>query len=143
MNVFFDTSVLVPAVVDQLPNHAACFACFAQYTTDDHTAFCSSHGLAEAYAVLTSLPLPRRISSHDAWKLIENSFLQRLTVVPLLESDYARAIRDVAESGRTGGSVYDALHVAAAKKSDCERIYTYNISHFEPLSAEEIAVTTP
>lgn len=143
MNVFFDTSVLVPAVVDQLSNHAASFACFAQYTTDEHTAYCSTHALAEAYAVLTALPLPRRISSHDARDLIENSFLPRLTVVSLLESDYVAAIKVVAERGRTGGSVYDALHVIAAKKAECERVYTYNISHFEPLSTEEIAVTTP
>ncbi len=61
--------------------------------------FCSTHALAEAYSVLTSLPPPNR--------------------------------------GLTGGIIYDALHLEAARKAGCARIYTYNLAHFRALRASE------
>ena len=79
----------------------------------------------------------------EAWTLIEKSFLPRLTLIALDESDYLGAIKSVALAGRTGGAVYDALHVAAAQKGECERIYTYNLRHFEGLCPEEIILSAP
>ena len=74
MKVLFDTSVLVAAVVDQLPNHVAAHGCFLQYTGEGHTGYCSTHTLAECYATLTALPLPRRVTAADALMLVEKNF---------------------------------------------------------------------
>jgi predicted nucleic acid-binding protein len=143
MNVLFDTSVLVPAVVDQLANHGACFHAFAERTTAPEQGFCSTHALAECYSVLTALPLKRRVTPGDAQRIIDETFLTRLTVVSLETLAYTEAIARVVEHGLFSGAVYDALHVLAAEQAGCSRIYTYNTDHFLPLVSSGLQVTAP
>lgn len=143
MTVLFDTSVLVPALVDQLANHPACFSAFVAATSDGNQGVCSTHALAECYSVLTSLPLRRRITAPEAHRLVEESIVPRLSVVALDMEDYREATRLVAEAGLTGGIIYDALHLAAARKAGCSRILTYNLRHFESLCPQDITVTVP
>ncbi len=143
MTVLFDTSVLVPALVDQLSNHESSFACFLDYTSDPHTGVCSTHALAECYAVLTTLPLARPVTPADARTLIRETLLSRLRVAELQTETYRAAIEGVAEMGRPGGAIYDALHVQVARAMRCQRIYTYNLRHFRPLCPEDILVSTP
>jgi len=144
MRVFFDTSVLVPALVDQLSNHQASFALFSSLAhSNEHKTYCSTHTFAEMYSVLTSLPLPRRISSVEARMLIEESIFKRLQVVELGRKEYLDALENVSRRGLTSGIIYDALHVEAAKEASCSRIYTYNIDHFEALAPESITVSSP
>ncbi len=99
MRVLFDTSVLVPAVVDQLANHAAALDALLGYTNGEHSGYCSTHALAECYATLTALPLRRRILPGEAQQLVEGSLLGRLTAVPLTRDDYVAAIRRVGRGG--------------------------------------------
>ena len=143
MRVFFDTSVLVPALVDQLSNHHSSFAVYYSYTSGENIGYCSAHSLAETYSVLTALPLPKKINSIEARMLIEESILQRLQVVELDKTAYQHALESVSSKGLTNGIIYDALHVEAAQKAACSRIYTYNIDHFEALSPQEITVVSP
>ncbi len=133
--VFFDTSVLVPAVCDQLANHTTSFA--RLITTLDSkktTVHTSSHVLAECYATLTALPLRRRISGPDALNLIETNFIRRLKIITLSESDSLKALRRVASLGLISGQIYDALHLTAAEKSGCQTLFTYNLAHFQSLN---------
>ncbi len=143
MIVYFDTSVLVPALVDQLSNHQSSFAVFHTYTSGENQGFCSTHTLSELYSVLTALPLPRRINSIEARILIKESVLARLKVVEINQVEYIRALENVSAKGLTSGIIYDALHVEAARKSSCSRIYTYNIDHFEVLAPEGLTVSSP
>ena len=41
------------------------------------------------------------------------------------------------------GVVYDALHLIAAERAGCQRIYTYNLAHFNRLKPLGITVTAP
>ena len=111
--------------------------------SDGNRGLCATHALAECYSVLTSLPVSRRITAPEAYRLVEESILPRFTVVALDEDDYRAALRAVTESGLTGGIIYDALHVAAARKERCESILTYNLRHFEVLCPPEITVSAP
>ena len=63
MKASFDTSALVTVIVDQLPNHAVALACYRRLAQRRRgpQAVCSTHALAECYATLTALPLPRRL----------------------------------------------------------------------------------
>lgn len=134
MKAFLDASVLVPIVTDQLASHPAAIACFTSLLNQDgQVVSTSAHALAECYATLTALPLRRRISGPEALRLIEANFIQRLKVISLTQSDYHKALRMVAGSGRISGQVYDALHLIAAKKDGCECLYTYNHRHFQGL----------
>ncbi len=143
MNALFDTSVLVPAVVDQLANHGVCFQVFAAHTSAPERGFCSTHALAECYSVLTALPLRRRVTPGEAQRLIRETFVSRLTVVSLETLAYTEAVARVAERGMVSGAVYDALHVMAAEQAECTRIYTYNTDHFLPLVTGGLEVSTP
>ena len=143
MRVYFDTSVLVPAVVDQLANHEAAFEAFLNHTAGPHRAYCSTHALAECYATLTAVPLPRRILPGEARQLIQESILGRVTAVPLTADDYAHALARVADAGLTSGAVYDALHVCCAERMSIDRILTYNIGDFERCRPRGILITAP
>ncbi len=143
MKVFFDTSVLVSAMVEQLPRHAATHAAFVQHTTGQHTACCSTHALAETYATLTALPLSRRISPDAARRLIEANIIPRLTILPLDAADYAHALQHVSALGLSSGIIYDALHLRAAETAGCERLFTYNTAHFTRLQPHGLLITQP
>lgn len=146
VKVFFDTSTLVTAVVDQLPNHAAALACYRRYARPRRgtaTAICSTHVLAECYATLTSLPLHRRIQPHEASRLIEENFVRHLGIVPLMVADYRAVVNRVAALGLLSGSIYDALHVHCAEREGCGRIITYNVADFVRLKSPDIEIVTP
>ena len=143
MRVLFDTSVLVPAVIDQLPNHQAALDALLGYTDGEHSGYCSTHALAECYAMLTALPLRRRVLPAEARQLVEESLLERLTAVPLTRDDYVDAIRRVSRGGFASGVVYDALHVCCAERIPVGRILTANVSDFERLQPAGIVVVTP
>ena len=143
MTVLFDASVLVPALVDQLANHPTCFSTFATFSSGKHTAVCASHALTEVYSVLTALPLPRRISPLEARRIIEESILGRLGVIELDVEDYRWAVTAVSDSGLTSGIVYDGLHLAAARKAGCSRIYTYNVRRFRRIAPPEVEISAP
>lgn len=143
MRILFDTSVLVPAVVDQLPNHEAALDAFLSYTEGANAGYCSTHALAESYATLTALPLRRRILPVEARQLVEESLLVRLTAVPLTRDDYTDAVRRVSERGLASGVVYDALHVCCAERIPVDRILTHNLADFERLRPAGIGVTAP
>lgn len=143
MNVFFDTSVLIPALVDQLQDHEASFQALVEYTQEPHSARCSTHSLAECYSVLTALPLKRRITSAEAERIVTESIGKQLHVQALSAADYLAAIAMVADRGLTSGAVYDALHVVAATRSKSRRILTYNVRHFRALAPSDTIVSTP
>ncbi|MCC5848845.1 MAG: PIN domain-containing protein [Verrucomicrobia bacterium] len=141
--VFFDTSALVPVVTEQLPNHAAAHARFVSEMKRGHELCCSTHTLAECYATLTALPLPRRISGPEAARLIEVNFSRKLHIIDLNAEDYSKAIELCADLGRISGQIYDALHLFAALKRNCTQLFTYNYAHFQPLAAGRIAISAP
>jgi predicted nucleic acid-binding protein len=145
MKVFFDTSALVTAIVDQLPNHAAALACYRRLAQPRRgpKAVCSTHVLAECYATLTALPLPRRIQPAEATRLIEENFLVHLDVVPLSAADYKVVLTRVTTLGMRSGAIYDALHVRCAERAGCDRIITYNVTDFERLAPLGVEVTPP
>jgi predicted nucleic acid-binding protein len=145
MKVLFDTSVLVTAVVDQLPNHAASLACYrhSRGGKGRDAGLCTAHALAEAYATLTRLPLSPRIQPTDAARLIRTNFDRDLTVVGATREDYDEAIDRVARLGLASGVIYDALHLIAAERLRCERLYTFNLRDFERLEPKRVRIMAP
>ena len=141
MKIYFDTSALVTALVDQLPNHEAALACLA-VACRDHDAVVSTHSLAETYATLTALPLPRRIQPAEARAMVAG-LRRKLGVLPLAARLYERAIERAAGLGFSSGSIYDALHLECAEGAGCRRLHTYNLGHFQRLGPEGLTVLAP
>ena len=131
--IFLDTSVLV--AVAQIPHihHAPSRELWNQCSADQ-TAL-STHTLAEVYSSLTAMPLGMRLSPKNAWLAIE-AFLKRATPVALSAEEYAETLRRTAGLGHSGGMIYDALHLACARKVNAERIYTWNVRHFKMIAPD-------
>ncbi len=133
MKWFFDSSVLVPALLPDHVHHARSFAAFAVATPKN--AGCAAHTLAEVYSTLSKYPGKERISSEYAALLIEQ-LEEKLSLVWLDGDEYRAAIRRMATMGIVGGAVYDWLIAACALKAGTRHLYTWNVRHFDMLGPE-------
>jgi predicted nucleic acid-binding protein len=131
--IFLDTSVLVAVAQVQHEHHRASRDLWRHCSKE--TTAASAHTLAELYSTLTAMPPALRIDPQGALVAIE-TFLRRLTPVALTVEEYLETLRRTADNGRSGGVVYDALHLAAARKVRAETIYTWNLRHFRALAPE-------
>ncbi|HEX2516107.1 MAG TPA: PIN domain-containing protein, partial [Chloroflexota bacterium] len=87
--------------------------------------------LVEAYAVLSRLPPPHRLSPAEGWTLIRASFVDHASDIVSLESDAIRRLLDeMAARGVAGGGVYDAHVVACALLARVDAILTFNARQF-------------
>lgn len=57
-------------------------------------------------------------------------------IVTLSAKEYQETIRDCSQQGWAGGRIYDALHICAAQKAACDRLYTFNVRHFQQLAPQ-------
>jgi len=133
VGLFLDTSVLVPVFLANHPHHAASLALFL--TCDPAVAGCSAHSLAEVYATLTRLPAPHRASPEQAVRCIE-AIAARLSLISLDAPATLATVRAATSQRIAGGAVYDLLIATCAIQSDADRIYTWNLRHFERLGTE-------
>jgi predicted nucleic acid-binding protein len=138
---FFDTTVLVAALLPGHPHHARSFPVFAAATRKQ--AACAAHSLGEAYSTFTRYPGKERMSA-EAAGLVVQEIENRFTLVWLDGDEYCAAIRDMARMGIVGDAVYDGLIAACALKAGAEHLYTWNVRHFDLLGPEiQKRVTTP
>jgi predicted nucleic acid-binding protein len=64
------------------------------------------------------------------------TFLRRIAAIALSADEYIDTLKSCAATGMTGGMIYDALHVASARKANAQRIYTWNVRHFQRVAPD-------
>jgi predicted nucleic acid-binding protein len=133
MKVLFDTSVLVPAIIVNHPQHSVCFSHLRAAKSAQIQGFISTHSLAETYSVITRLPIQPRINPQQA-QIIVVDISQYLQGIPLLVNDYQDAIALMATLNLPGGAIFDALIAQAALKAEVDALLTLNPNHFTRLS---------
>jgi predicted nucleic acid-binding protein len=144
MKTLFDTSVLIAALVEGHPFHRRAQPWLDRALGGEFEWVVSAHALAECYAVLTVLPLAPRLSPDTAARLVHDNIASRARIVPLTAADYRATLRNMAEGGLTGGSVYDALHVKAGAKARIRRLLTFKPDDFRRVWPEgEKSIVTP
>lgn len=131
---FLDTGVLVGAVLEKHPEHAACLEAL------DGTGrpFTDAHALAETFATLTGfykVPVAAAIELTLGLKA-------SLGIEPLSLPDYELAIAEAERRGVMGGGIYDSLHATFARRKGARRIVTRNPSHFAH-AAPDLEILTP
>ncbi len=92
MKLFFDTSVLVAAVLEDHEHHQRSFLALSK--ANRSSAFCAAHNLVEVYATLTRFPGKQRLSAEQAL-LSLSVFENRMTIVALEVREYLVAIRQI------------------------------------------------
>lgn len=141
MKSFFDSNVLVAAVLESHEHHERSFPLFS--AAHRSSAFCGAHNLAEVYATLTRYPGKDRLSAEQGLLALE-MIQDRLTIVALDIPEYIAAIHKFATMGIIGAGLYDGLIATCALKVRVDVLYTWNTAHFVRLG-EEVArrVRTP
>jgi predicted nucleic acid-binding protein len=138
MRLFFDTSVLIAAMVESHPAHTFALPWLQRIRDGADTGILSAHSLAELYAILTRLPLRPRIGAVTARRLIQQNVLACFEVVSLSQSDYAAVIDRLADLGVVGGAVYDAVIMQAAARANPDQVITLNPSDFRRVCPPEL-----
>ena len=133
MNSFFDTSVLIPAFLEDHEHHEASFAAFLK--ADRKHACCAAHSLAEVYSATTRLPGSHRLSGDQAFLFVQ-AIRAQLKLIALDTREYYSVMEEAASGGIVGGMVYDLLLARCAVKAKAETIYTWNVNHFQRLGPE-------
>ncbi len=139
MNVFFDSTVLVGAMIEDEEHHESC----AEVLGSAEQGYAGLHSVAECYATLTGGKLGIQLSPSDAVMLIRHDIHDRLSLVTLSTADYMRLIDRAGPAGARGGAIYDLLLLACARKVKAGKIYTLNDRHFRALApdlADEITL---
>jgi len=130
VRLFFDTSLLVAALVDGHPAHERALPWLQRVRSGADVGIISAHTLAELYSILTRLPIRPRIAPAAARQLIAENLLGTFEIVTLTEADYVAVLDHLMTLGITGGAVYDALILHAASKASPDHILTLNESDF-------------
>ena len=137
MKQYFDTSVLIAAFVEDERHHEAC----SQAVADAEEGIVLALGLAECFAILTGGRLSVQLSATLAAEIINVNVFQRMSVLTLTPKETFSVFQKAQSNGVRGGGIYDALHLAAARKAKADRIFTLNVrrfSVFAPDLAERI-----
>jgi predicted nucleic acid-binding protein len=144
MRILFDTSIIVSGIVESHPMHSKCLPWLQRAKAGDVECVVVSHTLAETYAVLTTLPVKPRISPLVAQKLIDTNLEAMARIVPHTIADYRTTIERMAEIGLSGGTVYDALIAAVARRLPVDKLLTLNADDFRRVWPEgKQVITTP
>ncbi len=136
MKKFFDTSVLVAALVDAHAQHERALPHLDEALAGEVEMAISAHVLAELYATLTVLPVTPQITPTQARHLIEVNVLSVAQVIPLDASDYAAVIDRMARLGLVSGAIHDGLHVRAAEQAQADELLTCNGRDFQRMPPE-------
>lgn len=143
MRALLDTSVLIPAQLGAHPMHERALAWLQRAHLGEMELFISAHAVAETYAGLTRIPMPKPATPREARRLITVNILSVATVVELTAEDYREVLARQTALGIPGGSIYDALIAWCARKAEVDHLVTFNAAHFlrvAPDLAERIVV---
>ncbi len=136
-----DTSVLVAALCDWHEHHVVAAPPLAAALRSGETVV-AGPVLAEAYAVLTRLPSPHRLSPASARSLLSAN-LEGVRTVALDAAGYWSCLTNAVEQHVSGGRTYDAIVVACALRARADRILTLNRRDFEALVPRSLIVECP
>jgi predicted nucleic acid-binding protein len=136
MKAYFDTTIFVAASVGGHVHHNQALAALEVAQSGKMKNYMSGHGLSEAYSVLTRTPFRPTVYPAEAWRILGENILPYFQLVTITPEMYVETIRECAERGWIGGRIYDAIHLRCARESDCERIYTFNVRHFQQLAPD-------
>lgn len=119
---FVDTGILVGALLEKHPEHAACLEALDRSAAP----FTDAHALAETFATLTGFyQVPPAAAADLTLGLRSNLEIEALTL-----ADYQTAITEAQPRGVMGGGIYDSLHATFARRKGAKRIVTRNPAHF-------------
>lgn len=138
-----DSSCIIAAVSSWHGDHATAVAEIERRLGRRESMVLAAHALMEAYAVLTRMPSPYRLSGPDALTLLEVNFVRGRRLVALGPSSHLDVVRRAARDVVVGGRVYDALIGECAVSARVKTILTFNEDHFVSFRDRGLEVVVP
>jgi predicted nucleic acid-binding protein len=141
--LLLDTNVLVYALDESSPYHAACRRILDSAQSPDANLKLSPQSLAEFFSVVTN---PRRVafpkSTAEAISAVEMILaLPGIEVLPVPLDVVSRWLELCRQREVKGGAIYDMQLLAVMLANDIRRVCTYNRADFEWIA--DIAVMVP
>jgi predicted nucleic acid-binding protein len=130
LKVFFDTSVLVAAIIEAHPKHGNSLTWLQKVRKKGIKGVISVHTLLELYSILTTLPLSPKIYPSLAANLIKENILVDFEVIKYSADDYVKLLEELSKGNVSGGASYDGLILYAARKIKVDKILTLNVNDF-------------
>ncbi len=125
MSALLDSSVLVAALAADEMKHAECLTLLLK---GGHCIY--SHALLETFSTLTGGKLGVRVTADLAARMLSETVLPRVSVIDLSSAEIMAALGAAQARGVRGGSVYDYMHLVAARKGNASVIHTFNMDDF-------------
>src|SRR5713101_1797235 len=120
-----DTSCIIAAVCAWHEHHTRAAEEIEQRLSHGEEMIVAAPALVEAYAVLTRLPPPHRLSPTDALTLLEGNFLDVPKVIALDGKSYRALLRQAPDTGIAGGRTYDAVIAACVAQAKATTLLTF------------------
>ena len=141
--VALDSSVIVASMLSWHEHHELSLAAVSKVLSDEDRVVVPRHALVEAYAVMTRLPSPHRVSPADARTMLSGTFQGRCHLPQLGEAKTWVLLEQVAALGIAGGRTYDAQIAAAARDAGASTLLTWNLKHLRRVAPEGLSVESP
>jgi len=138
-----DTSVMVAAVCAWHEHHQRAIGEMEQRLAGRESLLIAAPALVEAYAVLTCLPPPHRLSAEHTSAVLGANFLAQGKLIVLEHSDYRALLHDAAFHGVVGGRTYDWVIAVCAVKAKAATLLTFNLRDFVSFPLEEVKLREP
>jgi predicted nucleic acid-binding protein len=136
VRAYFDSSVLVAGLMDIHPEYERARAWFERVARREVRGVTSAHGLAETWSALTGIPLRPPLAAATAHRIVREGILARFEIASATARDYERVLASAADLDARGGSVYDALHAAMARKARADVVLTLDIRDFRRVAPD-------
>ena len=136
-----DTSVVVAALLSWHEGHEAARKALERCLTAERLVL-PAPTLLEAYAVMTRLPSPHRLSPTDAAALLRDTFAGGNTVA-LDSGEVWQLVENLETNQVSGGRSYDGHILACARKAGARRLLTLNERDFLALGDTAIEIVRP
>lgn len=138
MKVALDTSVIVAGVVEAHPDHErARWWLVPREGPDVPERVAGWHAYAEAWAVLTVLPVEPRVTGEVAAAVLDRLGRTVRFVAPD-GGTYRAAASRCGGRGLRSGAVYDALHLVTAEREAADLFLTFNTADFERMADADV-----
>lgn len=138
-----DTSVMVATVCTWYEHHERAITEMERRLAERESLVIATPALIEAYAVLTRLPPPHRLSLQDAIALIETNFLDEGTLAGLDSKAFRPLLREAVDQDIAGGRTYDWVIAACARAAQVRTLLTFNARDFMSFRMDGIDIRTP
>jgi predicted nucleic acid-binding protein len=138
-----DTSCMIAAVCTWHEHHTRAVQEIERRLSRGEEMIVAAPALVEAYAVLTRLPPPHRLSPADALALLEGNFMNASKIVALDGKSYRVLLRQALDDGIAGGRTYDAVIAACAFQAKATALLTFNERHFLSFAQRGLEIIVP